>query len=75
MPMPPLSKEETWPPLLMDPPSRKKKHGPPSDFFTKSHTNCPFLPSFLGVTLCVSCLILHLALLSQNLTIAVPQSR
>ena len=75
MPPPPLSKEETWPPLLMDPPSRKKKHGPPSDFFTKSHTNCPFLPSFLSVTLCVSCLILHLALLSQNLTIAVPQSR
>ena len=43
------------------PPSRKKKHGPPSyplskeetspprDFFTKSHTNCPFLPSFLSV--------------------------
>ena len=48
---------------------------PPSDFFTKSHTYCPFLPGFLSVTLCVSCLILHLALLSQNLTIAVPQSR
>ena len=25
---PPLTKEETWPPLLMYPPSRKKKHGP-----------------------------------------------
>ena len=25
---PPPSKEETWPPLPMDPPSRKKKHGP-----------------------------------------------
>ena len=22
---------------------------PPRDFFTKSHTNCPFLPSFLSV--------------------------
>ena len=37
-------------------------------------TNCPFLPSFLTVSLCVSCLILHIALLSQALTIAVPQS-
>ena len=49
MPMPP-------------PPSRKKKHGPPGyplskeetsppprGFFTKSHKNCPFLPSFLSV--------------------------
>ena len=75
--------------MPIDPPSRKKKHGPPcqwtpplerrnmpppSDFFTKSHTNCPFLPSFLSVTLCVSCLILRLALLSQDLTIAVPQT-
>ena len=34
-PRPPLSKEETSP--------------PPPDFFTKSHTNCPFLPSFLSV--------------------------
>ena len=32
---------------------------PPSDFFTKSHMNCPFLPNFQSVTLCVSCLILH----------------
>ena len=55
--------------MPMDPPSRKKKHGPPcqwtpplerrnmpppSDFFTKSHMNCPFLPSFLSVTLCPS---------------------
>ena len=53
-----------WTPHANDPPpSRKKKHGPPSyplskeetspprDFFTKSHTNCPFLPSFLSVQL------------------------
>ena len=50
------------PPCQCPPPSRKKKHGPPGyplskeetsppprDFFTKSHTNCPFLPSFLSV--------------------------
>ena len=30
-------------------PSRRKKHPPPRDYFTKSHTNCPFLPSFLSV--------------------------
>ena len=30
-------------------PSRRKKHPPPRDFFTKSHTHCPFLPSFLSV--------------------------
>ena len=30
-------------------PSRRKKHPPPRDFFTKSHTNCPFLTSFLSV--------------------------
>ena len=72
---PPPLERRNMAPLANGPPSRKKKHGPPSDFFTKSHTNCPFLPSFLSVTLCVSCLILHLALLSQNLTIAVPQSR
>ena len=72
---PPPRKKKHGPLCYWTPPSRKKKHGPPSDFFTKSHTNCPFLPSFLSVTLCVSCLILHLALLSQNLTIAVPQSR
>ena len=72
----PLSKEETWPPLLMDPPSRKKKHGPPPQIFSPNRTRIAlFLPTFLSVTLCVSCLILHLALLSQNLTIAVPQSR
>ena len=32
---PPVLKEETWP--------------PPEFFFTKLHTNCPFLPSFLSV--------------------------
>ena len=60
------------------PPSRKKKHGPPSyplpkegtspprDFFTKLHTNCPFLPSFLivqwhvmGTILGVMCLVFN----------------
>ena len=72
-PPPPMAMD---PPCQCPPPSRKKKHAPPpSDFFTKSHMNCPFLPSFLSVTWCVSCLILHLAVLSQNLTIAVPQSR
>ena len=30
-------------------PSRRKEHPPPRDFFTKLHTNCPFLPSFLIV--------------------------
>ena len=34
----PLSKEETWPPLLMDPPSRKKKHGRPLRFFSPNRT-------------------------------------
>ena len=72
---PPLERRNMAPlangPLL----SKEETSPPPSDFFTKSHMNCPFLPSFLRVTLCVSCLILHLALLSQNLTIAVPQSR
>ena len=29
--------------------SRKKKHPPPKIFFTKSHKNCLFLPSFLTV--------------------------
>ena len=58
---PPVPKEETCP--------------PPQTFFTKSHTNCPVLPSFPSVTLFVSCLILHLALLPQNLTIAVPESK
>ena len=48
----PVSKEETSP--------------PPRDLFTKSHTNCPFLPSFLSVQwhviatiLGVMCLVFH----------------
>ena len=44
---PPVSKEETWPPWL--PPLEGRNIPPPRDFFTKSHTNCPFLPSFLSV--------------------------
>ena len=73
---PPLLERRNMAPLANGPLLLKEETcPPPSDFFTKSHTNCPFLPSFLSVTLCVSCLILHLALLSQNLTIAVPQSR
>ena len=38
------------PPMPMPPPlCRKKKHPPPDIFFTKSHTNCLFLPTFLSV--------------------------
>ena len=48
MPMPPPRLERrNMAPLAT--PSRRKKHPPPRDFFTKSHTNCPFLPSFLSV--------------------------
>ena len=59
---PPLPQCQWTPHANAPPPSQKKKHGPPSyplskeetsppprDFFTKSHTNCPFLPSFLSV--------------------------
>ena len=45
-PPPPVSKEETWHPGY---PLSKEETSPPRDFFTKSHTNCPFLPSFLSV--------------------------
>ena len=48
MPPPPVSKEETWPPWL-PPLEGRNIPPPPRDFFTKSHTNCPFLPSFLSV--------------------------
>ena len=48
MPMPPPRLERrNMAPLAT--PSRRKKHPPPRDFFPKSHTNCPFLPSFLSV--------------------------
>ena len=48
MPMPPpLSKEETWLPLLMDPPSRKKKHAPPPlRFFHQIAHELPFFAYF-----------------------------
>ena len=61
-------------------PSRRKKHPPPPprDCFTKSHTNCPFLPSFLsvqwhvmGTILGVMCLVFnvdfHLSKCSKSL--------
>ena len=61
--------------VLCDKSPRPMPMPPPSDCFTKSHTNCPFLPTFLSVTLCVSCEILQHALLSQNWTIAMPERR
>ena len=45
---PPRLERRNMAPLAI--PSQRKKHPAlPGDFFTKSHTNCPFLPSFLSV--------------------------
>ena len=39
-----------WTPHANAPPPLSKEEAcPPEIFFTKSHTNCPFLPSFLSV--------------------------
>ena len=39
---PPLSKDEIWPPLLMELPSRKKKHAHPLRFFHRIAHKLPF---------------------------------
>ena len=50
MPMPPPPRLERRNMAPLATPSQRKKHPAlPGDFFTKSHTNCPFLPSFLSV--------------------------
>ena len=66
MPMPPPPRLERRNMAPLATPSRRKKHPPPRDFFTKSHTNCPFLPSFpsvqwhvMGTILGVMCLVFN----------------
>ena len=46
MPPPPFSKEETWPSLLMDPPSRKQKHAPLLSFFHQIAYELPYFAWF-----------------------------
>ena len=69
---PPPLERKIWRPLLMDPESRKKKNAPPPPykFFPYAHTNWTILPRLRSASMRVSCLILNLALLSQNSTIA-----